>query len=583
MSAGRALAALVADPSGTGGVVLRGGPGPARDGWVAAFRATLPPGTPLLRLPPGITPDRLVGGLDLGATLASGRPVVRRGLLADADGGVVLVPMAERLPLSVTSALVEALDTGRIRLEREGSSEVHRARIVLLLLDESEPDEEGIPAALLDRVGPVVTLHPRWRPGGENPPASPGPALRGSEATLAVVQAAAGLGIESLRPALRTLGVARALAGADGLAGVDEARLAEAAAMVLGPRALRVPAPPDEAPEGTPPDAPPTPAEAPEEQGPEGTVESQRRPLADRVMEAVRPALPPGLLLQLGVAGATRQAAARTGRAGEERRQLRHGRTAGSRPGDPRRGGRLDLTGTLRAAAPWQRLRAVAAERSPGVAPGAHRSDPGHRPLHVRADDLRIRVLSRKASTTAIFLVDASGSQALNRLAEAKGAVELLLAESYVRRDSVALVAFRGSGAQVILPPTRALARARRALAGLPGGGGTPLASGLEAGFLLAEQVRREGSSPLLVLLTDARANVARDGRGGRDRAEEESRGVARLVAFQGIPSLLVDSSPRGSPFARELAGLMQGRYLRLPGNDPHLLAAVLRGAQGEA
>lgn len=143
----------------------------------------------------------------------------------------------------------------------------------------------------------------------------------------------------------------------------------------------------------------------------------------------------------------------------------------------------------------------------------------------VRRDDLRIRILKQRTETTTVFCVDASGSAALERLAEAKGAVELLLAEAYVRRDRVALVAFRGTGAELVLPPTRSLTRAKRGLSGLPGGGGTPLAAGIDAAVAVALGVRRGGSRPAIVLLTDGRANVARSGEGdGPGRARRPCR-----------------------------------------------------------
>lgn len=176
----------------------------------------------------------------------------------------------------------------------------------------------------------------------------------------------------------------------------------------------------------------------------------------------------------------------------------RTGRPVGCRRGDPRRG-RLDLLATLRTAAPWQALRRTGEET---------------RRIVVRRDDLRIRILKQRTETTTVFCVDASGSAALERLAEAKGAVELLLAEAYVRRDRVALVAFRGTGAELVLPPTRSLTRAKRGLSGLPGGGGTPLAAGIDAAVAVALGVRRGGSRPAIVLLTDGRANVARSGEG---------------------------------------------------------------------
>jgi hypothetical protein len=147
--------------------------------------------------------------------------------------------------------------------------------------------------------------------------------------------------------------------------------------------------------------------------------------------------------------------------------------------------------------------------------------------------------------------------------------VELLLAESYVRRDRVALVAFRRAAAELVLPPTRSLARARRLLAGLPGGGGTPLASAADAALALAETARRGGSAPVLVFLTDARANVARDGSGGRARAEADALAAARAVRAAGVAALLVDTAPRPGPFAARFAAEMGARYLPLPPPAP--------------
>ena len=151
-----------------------------------------------------------------------------------------------------------------------------------------------------------------------------------------------------------------------------------------------------------------------------------------------------------------------------------------------------DFVRALRAAAPWQRLRQAAALHSardaanlPARVAGPVAA-PAQRRIHVRPEDFHVTRFRQLGQTTTVFVVDASGSSALHRLAEAKGAVELLLADCYVRRDSVAVLAFRGQTAELILPPTRSLARAKRSLASLPGGGGTPLAHAIDASMLLA-------------------------------------------------------------------------------------------------
>ena len=171
----------------------------------------------------------------------------------------------------------------------------------------------------------------------------------------------------------------------------------------------------------------------------------------------------------------------------------------------------------------------------------------------------------QKAETVTLFVVDASGSLALNRLAEAKGAVELMLAESYVRRDQVALIAFKGSGAETLLPPTRSLTRAKKSLAALPGGGGTPLAAAIEAAEALAHAAARQGRSVTLVFLTDGAANMTRDGAPGREAAQAEAREAAKRLRLAGHKVLLVDVSKRGADEARAMAAEMAARYVRLP------------------
>ena len=165
----------------------------------------------------------------------------------------------------------------------------------------------------------------------------------------------------------------------------------------------------------------------------------------------------------------------------------------------------------------------------------------------------------------------------MNRLAEAKGAIERLLADCYVRRDRVALIAFRGRTAELLLPPTAALTRARRSLAGLPGGGGTPLAAGLDAAAALALSLRGRGETPLLVLLTDGRANITRDGHADRARALEQAGSAAARLRAAGVASLLVDISPRTEAKAEALAACMGACYLKLPGGEA--LSRAVRAA----
>ncbi|MFO1415236.1 MAG: magnesium chelatase subunit D [Burkholderiales bacterium] len=547
-----AAAIFAAAPHALAAVVVRGAPGPIRDAWLAALSAQLPDGAPVRRIPAHVTDDRLLGGLDLAATLATGSPVLARGLLAECDGGVAIVPMAERMGAGLASRIAAALDTGEVAVEREGFTRRAPARLGVVLLDERVGDDERVPAALQERAAMTLDLTGVSLRDVEE--AVPPQGARGATARSDDVQAhalcaaALALGVDSLRAPLFALRVARIAAGLAGRAVVDDDDLALAARLVLAPRATRLPPQDDE------PEPPPDPDTPPEQQA------QDDRPLEDRVLDAAEAVLPAGLLEQLALG----QHAARVraaGRAGALHQARARGRRIGHRPGDPAHGARLDLVATLRAAAPWQRVRARA--------PDAR--------VAVRRDDFRIVRFAQRTHTTTVFVVDASGSSALQRLAEAKGAVQLLLAECYVRRDSVALVAFRNAGAEILLPPTRSLARAKRLLASLPGGGGTPLAAGIDAGVALALATRARGNDPLCVVLTDGRANVGRDGVGGRTRAGEEALAAARAARAQAIPALVVDISAQPADAARKLAEAMGARYLPLPHAHAQTITRAVR------
>ncbi|ACA18112.1 von Willebrand factor type A [Methylobacterium sp. 4-46] len=551
-----AAALFARDPAGLGGVRLRARPGPVREAWLARLRALLPAGRPVTRLPAGIADDALLGGLDLAATLRAGRPVVEPGLLARSHGGVVVVPMAERLDAGIAARLARVLETGAVDLARDGVAARLPAACGLVLLDEGDGEDEAVPSALLERAAFHLDLDGlTLRDVSE--PAPPDSAPVSGETAAAPVEAraaerlcalAAQLGIASLRAPIQALRAARQNAGREGRSALAEPDLAAAAALVLAPRATRWPAEAEAEP--PPPEAPPEEAEGASDPGGGEAAE-------DRLLAAVAAALPAGLLARLTDAGAP---GAAPGRAGGEARQARSGRPVGARPGDPRRGP-LALSETLRAAAPWQRLRRGAeAER-----------------LRLAPEDIRVRRFVHRAGTTTIFAVDASGSAALERLAEAKGAVELLLAECYVRRDRVALVAFRGRGAELLLPPTRALVRAKRALAALPGGGGTPLAAGIEAAALLAAAERRGGRIPVVLLLTDGRANIGRGGAPGRAQAAADALAAGRALAAGGTRALVIDTAAQPQDGARRLAEAMAARYLPMPRADAALLSEAVR------
>jgi magnesium chelatase subunit D len=624
-----AAALLAIDPIGLGGACLRAAAGPWRQAWLDRLQALLPAGTPLRRLPHGASDSALLGGLDLAATLSRGQPVLQPGLLSQANGGLLLLAMAERASADTAAKLASVLDTRQLHVQRDAMAHSQSVQLGVVALDEGLSDDETLPPALQDRLAfwlqppepasseqeallQAADLEEPQHTQAAHDQAEQVQAARARLAQLpglderqlkALCATALALGIDSMRPPLLAARAARAAAALAGAAAVEDEHASLAARLVLAPRATRLPAPDttdptdsadqEDAPEpntqpNIQPDPPPDPPPAPQEQAreqdrqPDESQESDEpedrdeRPSDEQLQEmmiaAASASLSPGLLAALRAGQQARQSAGAGGKAGSAHKNLRRGRPLGAVRGELRGGARLSLLATLRAAAPWQAI------RKRGAAPAAANTE-GRR-IAVRREDFHIMRYKQQRSTTTVFVVDASGSAALHRLAEAKGAVELLLADCYVRRDRVALIAFRGSRADLLLAPTRSLARAKRSLTGLPGGGGTPLAAALDAAHTLAQQIARSGDTPVLVLLTDGRANIARDGSPGRARASEDALAAARPFAASSMSCLLIDTSPQPQPSAQALAQAMRAHYVPLPHADAQDLSKAVRLAQ---
>ena len=621
------VAALFAvDPCGLGGVALRASASPTRDEWLALLKQLLPLGTPLRRVPLNINDSALLGGLDLGATLNAGRPIAQQGLLAHADGGVVLLAMAERLPLNTAARLAAVLDTQEVALQRDGLALKLPARLGVVALDEGMADDEQVPAALLDRLAFLVGLE-KAEPDDEGADWQAQdialardllPRISVSdEIVQALCAAALALGVYSLRASIFALRAARCAAALDGLLEVNEAHTALAARLVLAPRATQLPSvqgdteeqqlqEPDKERNGKQKD------NQEDNQGDKQEIKqndqnklqdkksdnqqdksqdqtdtltdasppsnaqdiSNSEALAESILDAAQAAIPAGLLAALQGNQSAKARAQAAGRSGAVQKSQTRGRPMGARRGEPRAGARLNVIETLRAAAPWQKLRGR--QNFPPT-------DAEHKRIHVRREDFHITRFKQRGQTTTLFVVDASGSSALNRLAEAKGAVELLLADCYVRRDRVAVLAFRGKSADLLLPPTRSLARAKRALAGLPGGGATPLATALDVARELAGQVSRRGETPIVVLLTDGRGNMARDGTPGRIKATADVAAAARQIKQTGLAVLLLDTSPHPQPAAQTLAYDMGATYVPLPHAGAQALSRVVQSLSAAA
>ncbi|MBV2359398.1 magnesium chelatase subunit D [Thalassococcus sp. CAU 1522] len=541
-----ARALLAVDPAGLGGLHLRARASATRD---AFLRSGVSGPMPGCRISPSIDDSQLLGGVDIAATLAKGRLVLSRGLLAGC--GTLTLATAERCSPGLAARLAQRIDSGH--------------GPVVIVLDEGAEESEAAPPSLTERLAFLVDLDGIRLQDMAEPVFTETDITSAQDrladviipdhAVAAITVAAARFGIASMRAPLFALRAARAHAALSGRPSVISDDLAIAAQLVLAHRATCMP---DDA------------ADDLQDPGsPENRDSCSDGPLSDlpkdMLVEAVRAVLPPRMLKAL-VTDTPQPRAAGNG-SGNRKRGNRRGRPLPARPGKPHSGARIDVIATLRAAAPWQTLR--------------RKAPPDRAGLLLRPSDIHLKRYEERSDRLIVFAVDASGSSAMARLAETKGAVELLLAEAYAQRDHVALIAFRGTGAEMVLPPTRSLVQTKRRLAGLPGGGGTPLAAGLQASADIMRRARDQGLSPVLALLTDGRANVPLPGRNGRAAAIEDAERMALQIRELNIASAVVDTGIRPQRDLQNLAATLGACYLPLPRADARTLSKAIGSAIG--
>jgi magnesium chelatase subunit D len=605
---------LVINPHGLGGVILRARSGPVRDRWLAYLNTIAQLGgmrLPLRKMPLGISDENLIGGIDLDQTLRTGKAVLRQGLLAQCNQQLLLMPMAERVEVGAVAKVVSALDNGFIAIERDGQSRRIESHFGIVALDEGIEDDEQPNEKIRQRVAFLLNLDILgWRdlPETDDDFVPDSQSLQDarenfskvtvSEDSLdALVGVAEQLGVVSIRALNLAMNTAKCLAAFDREDEVSSMHLQRAIALVLSPRATRMPqsAPPeeeeapmesDEQPENEqdpvdqePPPPPETPPEDQsqqeeqedqEDQEPESNAETPQA-LEDEILEAAQAAIPADLLARLADLADLKSPKGMGGKTGAVKVGRMRGRPLGNMPGMPEGGKTLSIIDTLRAAVPWQRVR-----RAEMLAAG--KTIPLGK-IMIRKEDFRIKRYQERTQTLTMFIVDASGSSAMHRLAEAKGAVELLLAECYIRRDQVAVMSFRGSAAELILAPTRSLVKAKRALSGLPGGGGTPLSRAIDESFEVANASMRKGLTPALVFLTDGRANIAKDGSPGRPKAMEDAQQSARAASYYSFKSLWIDTSPQARDEGKAMAALLGSMYLPLPNAGANEVSqAIMQG-----